>query len=121
MSKRSIKARAAKDLPWTAEETGDYAADCDEGTRLAEQFLRDLNADPEHRLPLLGWLVRDMIAKGRFGGLEVGFFDRISRACLDHPLLRLTADWSVPPFTKALFEKAYAAQTRAHREGMDGA
>jgi hypothetical protein len=60
-----------------------------------------------------------MIAKGRFDGLEVGFFDRISYACLDDPFLRLTADQHPPRLTKALFKKLYEAQTRAHREKIE--
>ncbi len=99
---------------WSVEETGDFVADCNEGVRLAEEFLRELNA--KNSMAKLGWIVRDMIAKGRFSGLEVGFFSRISWACVDDPFLRLTADHSVPPFTKAVFEKHYAEQTRKHRE-----
>jgi hypothetical protein len=100
---------------WSVTATGGYADDCNKGVRQAEEFLRHFNRDHGERSEL-GWIVRDMIAKGRFTGLEVGFFSRISDALPDHPLLRLTSDQSVPPFTKALFEKRYAEQTRAHRE-----
>jgi hypothetical protein len=145
MAKRRIKSRPAKPPPltlsfatdldkrarklaagrgrdfWTVKETGDYLVDYEAGERLAEQFLRYLNLDPDIGLGLsvLGWIARDMIAKGRFEGLEVGFFYRVSRACLDHPLLRLTADQSTPPMmTEAQFEERYAAATREHRERM---
>jgi hypothetical protein len=105
---------------WSVTAAGDYAADCNTGVQLAEEFLRHLNRNRELcRTSELGWIVRDMIAKGRFTGLEVGFFSRISRACPDHPFLRLTADQSVPPFTEALFEEHCANQTRAHRERMN--
>jgi hypothetical protein len=113
---------------WTATQTpklptpllgGDFGADCEAGERRAEEFLRYLNRDPEVYDPALGWIVEAMIAKGCFGALEIGFFSRISRACLDHPPLRLTANQSTPPMmTEAEFEERYAAQTRAHRERM---
>jgi hypothetical protein len=32
--------------------------------------------------PLLGWIVRDMIERGRFGGVEVGFMAAISSAAI---------------------------------------
>ena len=90
---------------WNVTSTGgDWAEDCHHGSQLAEEFLRYLNDDARGSLSILGWIVRDIIGKGSFKGVEVGFFNRISRACIDHPLLRLTAETSVPAFTKAAFE-----------------
>jgi hypothetical protein len=91
---------------WSIEGTGDYLIDCGAGARLAEEFLRYHNATREHFI--LGWIVRDMIAKGRFTGVEVGFFRRISRACPDHPLLRLTSDQCSEVMTKAQLENWHA-------------
>ena len=56
-------------------------------------------------LSVLGWIVRDTIGKGSFTGAEVGLFNRVSQGCIDHPLLRITADTSVPAFTAKTLEE----------------
>jgi hypothetical protein len=66
---------------WNHHASGDYGADCSAGEEEAEAFLRRLSW--EQKLYALGWLVRDMIARGRFTGIEAGFFHRISEACLN--------------------------------------
>jgi hypothetical protein len=66
---------------WSHQASGDYAADCAVGEEEADTFLRRLSW--EQKLYALGWLVRDMIANGRFTGVEAGFFHRISQACLN--------------------------------------
>jgi hypothetical protein len=66
---------------WNHQASGNYGADCTVGEEEAETFLRRLSW--EQKLYALGWLVRDMIARGRFTGVEAGFFHRISQACLN--------------------------------------
>jgi hypothetical protein len=72
---------------WDFAPSGDYAEDCATGEQEAEAFLRRLSW--EQKLYALGWLVRDMIAGGRFTGVEAGFFHRISLACLNSSEINL--------------------------------
>jgi hypothetical protein len=67
---------------WTHQASGDYGADCAHGEREAEAFLLRLNT--ARKFFILGWMVRDMIARGRFSGIEAGFFHRISESCAEN-------------------------------------
>ncbi|WP_298372650.1 hypothetical protein [Azospirillum sp.] len=63
---------------WTVASSGDYAADVETGFRYAQEALAAMR---EHRMPvMLNWIVRDMIAAGQFGGIEVGFLEVIGQA-----------------------------------------
>ena len=57
-------------------ESGDYGADCLAGRDQAARALNYMNANSCPTM--LGHLVEAMIARGRFSGLEVGFFQAIS-------------------------------------------
>jgi len=67
--------RAGYDF-WCIPATGNYERDCAEGERLASEYVLRMQMHP--RPGMLGWIVRDMIAKGRFSGVEVGFFQGLS-------------------------------------------
>jgi len=69
------RGRAGYDF-WNAAATGNYERDCAEGERLASEYVLRMQMQP--RPAMLGWIARDMIAKGRFSGVEVGFFQGIS-------------------------------------------
>lgn len=81
------QARALTILPrfWNEPETGNYWEDCANGERRAQEFLRVLQARREGFM--LGLMARDMIARGRYGGVEVGFFHRISLLLSGHDIL----------------------------------
>jgi hypothetical protein len=64
---------------WSHQASGDYGADCTSGEREADAFLLRLRT--ARKFFMLGWMVRDMIARGTYTGLEAGFFHRISKAC----------------------------------------
>lgn len=71
-------------LPSNMTESGDYFRDCAAGQRLAFNFLNNIGiVGPE-----LSWLVKDLIANRRFGGVEVGFFRIIARS-LKQPYVAL--------------------------------
>lgn len=61
---------------WNAEESGAYALDTKIGRGHADQLI-DLMARKDNPT-LLGRVVKDMIAGGRYGGVEVGFMHRIA-------------------------------------------
>ena len=65
---------------WAIVPTGDYSADCEAGAAAAielQDFMRD------HAAPfLLGHVLRGMVAKGRWGGVEVGFARAMAAAAL---------------------------------------
>lgn len=60
---------------WSAEASGDYASDCERGRDEARRLLARCASGVS--LPPLAWMIRDMIALGRFGGVEVGFCQEI--------------------------------------------
>jgi hypothetical protein len=60
--------------------SGDYSSDCSQGERHAAEFLRVLQFG--RQCFVLGWKVREMIERGRFTGVEAGFFHTISKALL---------------------------------------
>ncbi|WP_191060999.1 hypothetical protein [Geminicoccus harenae] len=62
---------------WSIKRTDDWALDFTLGMGLGDHYIEFMTKDPTS--PLLGWIVKDMISKGHFGGVECGFLDRISR------------------------------------------
>lgn len=63
---------------WTARPSGDYARDVADGAQRGQTFLLQLRGTGETHM--LGWIVRDMIRAGRFGGQEIGFLEAIAVA-----------------------------------------
>jgi hypothetical protein len=66
--------RAAGRMPrdfWVVEETGDWSADNKIGEAYAQELLQVMRASKDPNI--LGLCVKDMIAHGRFGGVECGF------------------------------------------------
>ncbi len=61
---------------WVVEPTGQWAADVVVGEEYARLFLNRVQA--KERRPLLGWIVRDMIAAGRYSGIEAGFLSGVT-------------------------------------------
>jgi hypothetical protein len=54
---------------WSVEATEDYTADCERGGVLANQLLKIAEVGKQQDdVPVLGWIVHDMIAQGRFSG-----------------------------------------------------
>lgn len=79
---------------WSIGETGDYEADFRLGKMLAERYI-DLLASDDF-MPLLGVIVQDMIRKGRFAGVEIGFLHLVEEhafrgACEAQPVIRRAA------------------------------
>ena len=65
---------------WHLEPTADWGEDCRVGRDAASELTRymDFARGPN----LLGSVVREMIQKGRFTGLEVGFCQRIAECAM---------------------------------------
>ena len=60
---------------WAVSETGDWERDVETGCLHARDAMRYLR---EERAPhILTWIASEMIHKGRFGPVEVGFFHEI--------------------------------------------
>ena len=65
---------------WCADESGDWARDVVTGRIHAQDAMRFMR---EERTPHpLNWIVADMMRKGRFGPLEVGFFQELGALVL---------------------------------------
>lgn len=61
---------------WNAKESGVYASDTKTGRDHADAFV-----DLTRRTPnptLLGNIVKDMVGRGNYGPIEIGFFHRLS-------------------------------------------
>jgi len=57
---------------WAVEVVSDnYTQECERGEAFARLALDHMCET--HAPPLLGWIVSDMIDKGRFSGVEIGF------------------------------------------------
>lgn len=63
-----------------APDTGDYSTDCSTGRQLAETIIAGMQSTG---FPgALGFVVRDIIAKGKFEALHIGFFNTISECVI---------------------------------------
>lgn len=60
-----------------AQPSGDWLSDCSTGRAYARAFLAEVR-NPSR--PLLNWIVRDMIQRGRYSGIEAGFFAAIQES-----------------------------------------
>lgn len=71
---------ASKPNFWAIVPTGDYSADCEAGTAAAielQGFMRD------HAAPfVLGHVLRSMVEKGDWSGVEVGFAQAMAQAAV---------------------------------------
>jgi hypothetical protein len=63
---------------WRASQTGHWSKDCRRGGIIAQCFASQLKRQPE----LLNLVVRDMIARGRYGGVEAGFCGMLAQIVL---------------------------------------
>lgn len=69
---------------WAVEEIGEDV----DGNRLGAEFAQEtLAVMRECGLPVLNWIIMDMIAAGRFGEVEIGFIQAIGDAAA-HGLIR---------------------------------
>lgn len=66
---------------WPLAESGDWSADNRTGRQAAADLLRVMTF--QDAPPLLGFVVKAVMAKGRFGGVEVGFCQAIAEAAVD--------------------------------------
>lgn len=68
---------------WAIDPTGDYTKDCARGRAAAQELQRAMffGATPL----LLGSVARDIAHKGRWTGLEVGFFHEMGEAIVRSP------------------------------------
>jgi hypothetical protein len=68
---------------WTPVSSGDYAADCQLGSALGEEYLAYSRQREVHGwTTLLGHIVKRMTERGDFSGLHIGFFGAIARAAM---------------------------------------
>ena len=63
---------------WPLPETGNWSADCAAGRAAGADLLRVMFF--QDASPMLGFVVRAMVEKGRFGGVEAGFCQVIAEA-----------------------------------------
>lgn len=71
---------ASKPDMWAIVPTGDYSDDCEAGAAAAielQDFMRDQDAPF-----MLGHVLRSMVEKGRWSGVEVGFAQAMAAAAL---------------------------------------
>lgn len=65
---------------WLVQETGDWNRDNAQGRGFADQCVEHMR---ENDAPMvLGYVVEAMLHKGRYGGVEVGFFHRIAQIAI---------------------------------------
>jgi hypothetical protein len=89
MRRQQSTAMAVSGQFWQGGEGADWCADSDAGGHKGDDYLLRLTAAREGFL--LGFIARDMIARGTYGGAEAGFFHRISMALLGANSLPLAA------------------------------
>jgi hypothetical protein len=63
---------------WIVHPSGDYARDCEHGSRLALEYLAAVEGLADGRNTFLQWIVRDMPAKQT--GVEIGFLSVLGYA-----------------------------------------
>lgn len=66
---------------WCPVRTGDWAADNIAGRQYADRLILELQGEVKGP-NFLGSIVRDMIRKGTYSGVEVGFFQRIAEGLI---------------------------------------
>lgn len=61
---------------WAVQETGDWGDDNRAGARYAGELICHLRRNGRHK-PLLGHIVRELVRRGKYGAIEIGFFHRL--------------------------------------------
>ena len=68
---------------WAVDASGDWSADCKKGREVASTLMGVMypldEAGPPNEI-LLGYVARAIIEKGRYSGVEVGFFQEIAES-----------------------------------------
>ena len=59
-------------------ETGDYATDCETGRRTAEDLIMWMAKAPGTNTPALGKVVQEIVERGRWEAVHIGFFQRLA-------------------------------------------
>ena len=62
---------------WAVTETGDWTVDTRTGAKYASELTAFMEEDP-CRVPMLGHVIRDMVQRGKFGAIEIGFCHHLS-------------------------------------------
>ena len=65
---------------WSTKATGDWTIDCATGRGYAEEMLNCIRT--KQNPTGLGHIVKAMVGHGQWGGVEVGFFQRVSEELL---------------------------------------
>jgi hypothetical protein len=65
---------------WAVAETGDWERDVATGSAHARDSIRFIRQEKVSHL--LNWIAAEMIGKGRFGSVEIGFFHEIGALVL---------------------------------------
>ncbi|WP_380786813.1 hypothetical protein [Sphingomonas sp. R86521] len=66
-------------------ETGDYATDCETGRRTAEDLIMWMAKAPATNTPALGKVVQELVERGRWEAVHIGFFQRLADRSLPAP------------------------------------
>lgn len=70
---------------WTIDgRTGDWGNDCLRGEAMAQLAIGYMKRT--RFVPLLTFVVKDMVASGSFGGVEVGFITEFAKAAIRYPV-----------------------------------
>ena len=59
-------------------ETGDYATDCETGRRTAEDLIVWMAKAPATNTSALGKVVQEIVKRGRWEAVHIGFFQRLA-------------------------------------------
>ena len=68
---------------WSPEITGNWRIDTSQGKVYADELVAQIRES--NNPTILGHLIKSMIGKGSWSGVEVGFFHRCSEYLLDEP------------------------------------
>jgi hypothetical protein len=63
---------------WDVISTGKWAEDCRTGEEYGRIYLETVRSGKRH--PLLCWIVHDMITRGQYTGVEIGFIQKVFAA-----------------------------------------
>lgn len=66
-------------LYWVVDPSDNYGQDCQTGKALADEYLGFLGEHPNNgNSTLLGCIVKDMVKRGTFSGVELAFLNRVN-------------------------------------------
>lgn len=60
---------------WAVRTSGVYSADCDSGRAHADEYVAALSGG--HPAPMLNFIAQSQLARGQWGGMEIGFWQAI--------------------------------------------